>query len=245
MVQTSPAFEPLPLRESINEPARMSSSPSAPHMTPLLIGVVGGSGSGKTTVVRSIYEALPVDAVLLDQDSYYHDLGHLTLDERRRVNFDHPDAFDTDLLITHLQALLRGEAIDKPVYDYPAYTRSPETRRIEPRHAILVDGILLFADARLRALFDIKIFVDVAEDLRFIRRLQRDLLERGRQVEDVIAQYLATVRPMHLEFVEPSKRFADVIIPEGGHNRIGIEMIQARVLQAIAGRHPVPTGGAR
>lgn len=191
--------------------------------------MVGGSGSGKTTVTRAIIDMPGVDAAFIDQDAYYKDLAHLELAERRKVNYDHPDSFDTELLVAQLQQLRRGEAIEKPTYDYAAHTRAARTERVEPRNVILVDGILLFADARLRALFDIKIFVDVAEDVRFIRRLQRDTAERGRDMHDVIRQYLATVRPMHLEFIEPSKRYADIIIPEGGHNRIGIEMIQARV----------------
>lgn len=202
----------------------------------MIIGVVGGSGSGKTTVTRAIYDMPGVDAAFIDQDAYYRDLGHLTLEDRKRVNFDHPDAFDTDLLVEHLGALSRGEAIDKPTYDFAAHNRAAETVRIEPREVILVDGILLFADARLRPLFDVKIFVDVGDDIRFIRRLQRDVAERGRTMDDVIRQYLATVRPMHLEFVEPSKRYADLIIPEGGFNRIGIEMIQARVRYEIERR---------
>jgi uridine kinase len=198
--------------------------------------VVGGSGSGKTTVTRAIYEMDGVDAALIDQDAYYRDLAHLVIEDRKRVNYDHPDAFDTELLVAQLGALSRGEAIDKPTYDYAAHTRAALTQRVEPRHVILVDGILLFADARLRPLFDIKIYVDVGEDVRFIRRLQRDVSERGRSMDDVIRQYLATVRPMHLEFVEPSKRYADIIIPEGGHNKIGVEMIQARVRHEIERR---------
>ncbi len=203
---------------------------------PLIIGVVGGSGSGKTTVTRAIYDMDGVDAAFIDQDAYYRDLSHLPLEDRKRVNYDHPDAFDTELLVTQLGGLARGEAIDKPTYDYAAHTRATLTQRVEPRHVILVDGILLFADDRLRALFDIKIYVDVAEDVRFIRRLQRDVAERGRSMDDVIRQYLATVRPMHLEFIEPSKRYADIIIPEGGHNKIGVEMIQARVRHEIQRR---------
>jgi uridine kinase len=203
---------------------------------PLIIGVVGGSGSGKTTVTRAIYDMEGVDAAFIDQDAYYRDLAHLSLEERKRVNFDHPDSFDTELLISQLGTLQRGEAIDKPTYDFAAHSRASGTERVEPRHVILVDGILLFADARLRPMFDIKIYVDVAEDVRFIRRLQRDVAERGRSMDDVIRQYLATVRPMHLEFVEPSKRYADIIIPEGGYNKIGVEMIQARVRHEIERR---------
>ena len=194
-----------------------------------MIGVVGGSGSGKTTVARAIYDFLGMDAAFIDQDAYYRDLLHLPLEERRRINFDHPDAFDTELLVEQLTRLQQGLPIQKPTYDFAAHTRAPATVEIHPRDVILIDGILLFADARLRPLFDIKIFVDVAEDVRFIRRLQRDVAERGRTMDDVIRQYLTTVRPMHLEFVEPSKRYADIILPEGGHNRIGVEMILARV----------------
>lgn len=206
---------------------------------PLLIGIVGGSGSGKTTVARAIYDFLGRDAAFIDQDAYYRDLSHLTLEERRLVNFDHPDAFDTELFVAQLKQLQAGETIQKPTYDYPAHTRAAEVVAVEPRDVILVDGILLFADPRLRALFDIRIYVDVAEDVRFIRRLQRDVRERGRSMDDVIRQYLQTVRPMHLEFVEPSKRWADVIIPEGGHNRIGVEMLLARVELELTRRRGV------
>lgn len=196
---------------------------------PLIIGVAGGSGSGKTTVARTIHDALGVDGGFVDQDAYYRPLARLTLEERRLVNFDHPDSLDLDLFRAHLATLARGAPIDKPVYDFAQHTRSAETVRIDPCEVVLVDGILLFADAELRQLLDIRIFVDVADDVRFIRRLQRDLAERGRSVDMVIEQYLSTVRPMHLEFVEPSKRHAHVIIPEGGHNQIGIDMVLARV----------------
>jgi uridine kinase len=205
-------------------------------MRPLIIGVVGGSGSGKTTVVRAIQQAMGVDAAFLDQDCYYKDLSHLSLDERRQVNFDHPDSIDGDLLVAHLEQLARGEAIEKPTYDFAAHTRAPGRVRIEPSDIVLVDGILLFADKRLRELFDIKIYVDVADDIRFIRRLERDVVERGRLMPDVIRQYLTTVRPMHLEFVEPSKRYADVILPEGGHNRIAVDIIVARVMLELQRR---------
>ena len=205
---------------------------------PLIIGVVGGSGSGKTTVTKAIQQAMQVRAAFLDQDGYYKDLGHMTLAERKLVNFDHPDSIDTDLLVQHLEQLARGEAIDKPTYDFAAHTRAAASIRVEPNPIVLVDGILLFADKRLRDLFDIKVYVDVADDVRFIRRLERDVVERGRTMSDVIRQYLNTVRPMHLEFVEPSKRYADVILPEGGQNRVAVEMIIARVqleLQRRAG----------
>lgn len=205
-------------------------------MRPLVIGVAGGSGSGKTTVAMAIHARLGVDAVFLDQDAYYADLRHLPLAERIRTNFDHPDALDTDLMVAHLEALTAGQPIDKPTYDFTQHTRAPATVRVEPRSVILVDGILIFADARLRRLFDVKIFVDVADDLRFIRRMQRDLSERGRSIDSIVAQYLQTVRPMHLEFVEPSKRYADIIVPEGGQNLIAIEMIEARVAAEIGRR---------
>lgn len=203
---------------------------------PLVVAVVGGTGSGKTTIAHAIHDALGVDAVLLDQDAYYRDLADLPLEERRRVNFDHPDSIDTDLFVEQLEALVRGEAIDKPTYDFAAHTRAAARIHIEPKDVIIVEGILLLSDARLRALFDIKIFVDVSDDVRFIRRLLRDTNERGRSLPNVIEQYLSTVRPMHLEFVEPSKRYADVILPEGGFNRIGIEMIQARVERELSHR---------
>jgi len=202
----------------------------------LIVGVAGGSGSGKTTVARAIHEPLGLDAVLLDADAYYCDLSHLSFEERKTVNYDHPDAFDVPLLVEQLNELAGGRAVEKPTYDYALHTRASARVRVEPREIILVDGILLFADARLRSLFDIKVFVDVAEDIRFIRRLRRDIQERARSVESVIDQYLSTVRPMHLEFVEPSKRYADVILPEGGQNRIGIEMIRARVEKELAVR---------
>jgi len=203
---------------------------------PLIVGVVGGSGSGKTTVAHAIAESVEGGAMVLDQDAYYRDLAHLTLEERRRINFDHPDSIDTELFVAHLEALAAGEPVDKPTYDFAAHTRAAETVRIEPGPVVVVDGILLFVDPRLRRMFDLRIYVDVADDVRFIRRLLRDLTERGRSLESVIEQYLDTVRPMHLEFVEPSRRHADVIIPEGGQNRVGIEMILAHVQRELARR---------
>ena len=199
-------------------------------MPPLLIGVVGGSGSGKTTVARAIYEFLGMNAAFIDMDAYYKDLSHLSLEERRQVNFDHPDSIDTGLdgRPAGPAAGRRSRSGSRPTISPLIPARQPWSRS-SPRDVILVDGILLFVDRRLRELFDIKIFVDVDDDVRFIRRLQRDVAERGRTMDDVIRQYLTTVRPMHLEFVEPSKRWADVILPEGGHNRIGVEMILARV----------------
>jgi uridine kinase len=199
-------------------------------MPSLLIGVAGGSGSGKTTVSHAILERVGRDRIAyLQHDAYYRDRSALPLAERARINYDHPDSLETDLLIEHLKQLRAGRAIEMPQYDFAQHVRKSTTRRVEPRAVILVEGILIFADRALRDLFDIKIFVDTDPDLRFLRRLQRDIAERGRTVESVIAQYLETVRPMHLEFVEPSKRYADVIIPEGGFNTIAIDMVVARI----------------
>ena len=196
----------------------------------IAIGVAGGTGSGKTTVSESILDRVGRDRIAyLQQDSYYCDLSHLPLAERVQVNFDHPDSLETDLLIRHLTALRDGLAVDVPVYDFTHYTRTGEMRRVEPRRVILVEGILIFAEKALRELFDVRIFVDADADIRFIRRLQRDLEERGRSAESVVRQYLSTVRPMHLEFVEPTKRYADVIIPEGGFNTVALDMVVARV----------------
>ena len=209
---------------------------AAARPRPLIIGVVGGSGSGKTTVARAIHEATGIDAAFVDQDAYYKDLGHLSMDDRRRVNFDHPDALDNDLMVEQLEALAAWRPIQKPTYDYAAHTRAAAVVTVQPSPIVIVDGILLFTDARLRKHFDIKLYVDVADDIRFIRRLQRDVEERGRTMGDVIRQYLTTVRPMHMEFVEPSKRYADVILPEGGHNKIGVEMVIARVILELQRR---------
>jgi uridine kinase len=205
-------------------------------MKPFVIGIAGGTGSGKTTVARRIYESLHLDsAVFLDQDSYYRDLAHLPLEERRQLNFDHPDALDNELLVQHLRALVERHPIAKPTYDFIAHTRADATIRVEPRDIVLVEGILLFVEPRLRDLFDLKIFVDAEADVRFIRRLRRDIEVRGRSLESVIEQYLSTVRPMHFEFVEPSKRWADVILPRGGNNVAGIRVIAARVRERLAG----------
>jgi len=202
----------------------------------MIIGICGGTGSGKTTVAQKILEAVGADRVVyLQQDAYYKDLSHLPLETRHTLNFDHPDAIDTDLLIRHIEELRAGRAIEQPIYDFTTHTRRPETRHIEPRPIILVEGILVFENPRLRALMDLKIFVDTADDIRFIRRLVRDISERGRTVESVIKQYLETVRPMHLEFVEPSKRYADIIIPEGGFNVVGIDLIIEKIRAYLAG----------
>jgi uridine kinase len=198
-------------------------------MKPITIGVAGGTGSGKTTVALNILEQVGFDRIThISHDSYYRDCS-LSFEERVQLNYDHPDAFDNDLLIKHLKILQAGDAIDLPVYDFKTYSRSKETQRLESQQVILIDGILLFVDKKLRDLMDIKIFVDTDADVRFIRRLQRDIVERGRTTESVINQYITTVRPMHLEFVEPSKRYADVIVPEGGFNSVAIQMIAARI----------------
>jgi uridine kinase len=191
-----------------------------------VIGVAGGSGSGKTTVVRRIVDSLGDDAVtLLEHDSYYRDHGELRLEERAALNYDHPDSLDTDLLVEHVRALRRRQPVEVPTYDFTRYTRRAVTETAVPRRAIIVEGILIFTDAALREQMDIKVFVDTDADIRFIRRLRRDVAERGRTMESVIEQYLGTVKPMHLEFVEPSKRYADIILPQGGHNPVAIDML--------------------
>ena len=197
---------------------------------PVTIAVAGGTGSGKTTIADEIVKRVGADRIAyIQHDSYYYDLGRLPLDPRDRPNFDHPDALESDLLIAHLQALKAGQAVDVPVYDFTTHRRLAYTRHIEPHPVILVEGLLIFAEARLRELFDVKIYVDADSDLRFIRRLRRDIAERARSMESVVDQYLSTVRPMHLEFVEPSKRYANVIIPEGGFNTVALEMVVARI----------------
>jgi uridine kinase len=197
---------------------------------PVVIGVAGGSGSGKTTVSQAILDRVGRERIaFLQHDSYYHDLSHLPLEQRRLVNFDHPHAFDNALFIAHLDALIRGEPVAMPTYDFAAYVRLPEVVVVAPQPVVMLEGILIFADVALRERMDVKLFVDAEGDLRVIRRLQRDLRERGRTVESVIDQYLRTVRPMHLEFVEPTKRYADIIIPRGGLNAIAIDMIVARI----------------
>jgi len=199
-------------------------------MRPIVIGVAGGTGSGKTTVANEILQRVGAEHITyIPHDAYYRDLSHLAPRQRDRVNFDHPDSLETALLIEHLKELRAGRVVEIPVYDFSTHTRTQHTRRVEPAPVILVEGILVFAEPELRKLFDVKLYVDTDADVRFIRRLRRDIEERGRSVESVCEQYLSTVRPMHLEFVEPSKRYADVIIPEGGFNEVAIEMVAARV----------------
>jgi uridine kinase len=205
--------------------------------TPVALGVAGGTGSGKTTVARSILEAVGRSRIgFLSQDSYYKDVEWGVDHDLLRHNFDHPNSLDNDLLAEHVAQLKSGLPVDVPVYDFVRHRRTGETQRVEPRPVILVEGILLFVEPRLRQQLDFKIFVDTDADVRFIRRLQRDMRERGRTVEDVMRQYIETVRPMHLEFVEPSKRWADVIVPEGGENRVALEMVVAHVQQLLEGK---------
>jgi uridine kinase len=205
-------------------------------MEPVVIGVAGGTGSGKTTVAQAVLKRAGTRQIsLIQHDAYYKDLSDLPLAQRAMLNFDHPDALDNRLLIAHLQELKAGRPVEMPVYDFTTHTRTGQTRRVEPHRIILVEGILIFADESLRRLMDVKIYVDTDADIRFIRRLQRDIAERGRTMESVIHQYLATVRPMHQEFVEPSKRHADVILPEGGFNEVAIEMIAARIRALLGG----------
>lgn len=196
----------------------------------VVIGIAGGSGSGKTTVLRRVMERFgPRRIALLDHDAYYRPLDHLAPEDRARFNFDHPDALETDLMVEHLDALLAGEGVEKPTYDFETHSRRAETERVEARPVILIDGILVLAEPALRDRMDVKIYVDAPDDVRLMRRIERDLHERGRSIESILDQYRRTVRPMHLEFVEPSKRHADVIIPRGGRNEVAIDMVLARV----------------
>ncbi len=197
---------------------------------PIVIGIAGGSGSGKTTVARSILERVGAHRIaFIQHDAYYRDLRHLPPLQRKMINFDHPDSLETELMIEHIKQLKNWQPIDLPVYDFTTDTRTDKTIHVEPQGVILVEGILIFAEPELRKLFDAKIFVDTDTDIRFIRRLQRDISERKRTTESVIKQYLNTVRPMHLDFVEPSKRYADVIIPEGGYNEVALDMVITRI----------------
>ena len=197
---------------------------------PIVIGVTGGSGSGKTSVSRAILNALPNHSILLfEQDSYYKDQSHLSFEERLNTNYDHPLAFDTDLLIEHLKDLMCYKSIDKPIYDYEAHTRSTEVAHQEPKEVIILEGILILEDERLRDLMDIKVYVDTEDDIRIIRRIKRDIEDRGRSLDSVIDQYLSVVKPMHSQFIEPTKKYADVIIPEGGKNQVAIDLLTTKV----------------
>ncbi|HEY3746008.1 MAG TPA: uridine kinase [Gemmatimonadaceae bacterium] len=203
-------------------------------LKPLIIGIAGGSGSGKSTVANNVAELLTTSSVaFIDMDAYYKNFPSLTLEERKKLNWDHPDAFDYDLLCAHLEALARREPIEKPEYDFVTHLRRPAPTRVDPADVIVIDGILLFVDERVRQLCDVKVFVDADADIRIIRRIERDTHVRGRPVDEIIEQYLSTVQPMHLQFVEPSKRYADVIVPRGGHNTIAIEMIVAKIQRRL------------
>lgn len=203
----------------------------------IVVGVAGGSGSGKTTLVSAILAGMPGESVVrLEQDAYYRDRPDLALEERAGINYDHPDAIDDALLAEHVRALVAGCAVEKPLYDFARHQRRPETRRVEPARIVLVDGILILESAELRSLMDLKLYVDTDPDVRFIRRLERDIRERGRTIDSVVRQYLTTVRPMHLQFVEPSKRYADVIIPEGGLNAQAAGMVVARLRALVEAR---------
>jgi uridine kinase len=205
----------------------------------ILIGIAGGSGSGKTLVARNIVRELGSDrVVVIDQDSYYRDLDDIPMRDRDARNFDHPDAFDGELLKRHVRELLEGHPVEQPIYDYTQHRRLSETRTIADHVVVVLEGILIFVDPELRALMDIKLFVDADHDVRFIRRLKRDLVERGRTVDTIVRQWEESVRPMHLQFVEPTKRYADLIIPEGGHNRVAIDLLKTKIrelLREVAG----------
>jgi len=203
-------------------------------MAPFVIGVAGGTGSGKTTVANAIVARVGAERIaLISHDAYYRDWGELPRDVLDRQNFDHPDSLETELLVRHLRALKQGFTVDVPIYDFRVHKRAPETRHVEPKKVVLVDGILIYAEPELRKLFDVKIFVDTDADIRLIRRIKRDIAERSRTLESVVEQYESTVRPMHLEFVEPSKRYADLIIPEGGENTVALDFLLARLTELV------------
>nr|WP_191979399.1 uridine kinase [Limosilactobacillus ingluviei] len=204
---------------------------------PIVIGVTGGSGSGKTTVSKAIYENLRGQSIqIINQDTYYNDQADMTMEERKAVNYDHPLAFDTALLIEQLDALRHNQAVEMPVYDYKEYTRSQTTVHVEPQDVIILEGILILDDERLRDLMDIKVYVDADDDIRILRRIQRDMQERGRSLESIISQYLKTVKPMYHQFIEPTKRYADIIVPEGGENHVAIDILTTKVRDVLAKR---------
>jgi len=213
----------------------------SPPGRPVVLGVAGGSGSGKSTVVREVRRILGEDVTsVVHHDAYYRDLSHLPVDARAGVNFDHPAALETDLMVEHLHALLRGTPMEVPTYDFSTHTRAPDTELLHPTPVVVVDGILILADPRLRATLDLKVFVDTEPDIRLLRRIRRDVATRGRSADSVIAQYEATVRPMHLEFVEPSKRFADLVVAEGGYNQVAVDLVVTRLRALMGERAAVP-----
>jgi len=202
--------------------------------TPVIIGIAGGTGSGKTTVARAIYDRVGSERIeWISHDSYYRNFDGLSTAERHKINFDHPDSLETELLIRHLDVLAKGSSVEVPMYDFATHSRRTDTQRVEPKRVIIVEGILVLAEAELRKRIDIKLFVDTPADIRFVRRLTRDIQTRGRSLDSVVHQYLTTVRPMHEEFVEPSKRYADLIIPEGGENQVALDAIIARVERLV------------
>jgi len=212
----------------------------------MIIGICGGTGSGKTTLARKIIESVGRDNVILvEQDSYYRNLADMPLDERRQANFDHLDAFDNGMLVNHLKRLKQKQSIEMPIYDYVNHVRRNKTEHLEPKPVVIIEGILIFAEALILDLLDVRVFVDTPADVRFIRRLQRDISERGRTVESVIAQYFATVRPMHREFVEPSKRHADIIIPERANTDIGIDFICTKIREEVGRQLKNPENAAK
>lgn len=201
---------------------------------PILIGIAGGTGSGKSTVTKEIFKEIPEESItIIEQDSYYKDQSDLSFEDRVKTNYDHPDAFDNDLLKDHLTALLNGKAIEKPIYDFENHNRKKETVKVEPKDIIILEGILILFEKEIRDLLDIKIFVDTDSDVRVIRRILRDIKDRGRTLDSVILQYMSTVRPAHLQFIEPTKRYADIIIPEGGYNKVAIDLIVTKINEII------------
>ncbi|MDU7067825.1 MAG: uridine kinase [Clostridium perfringens] len=201
---------------------------------PIFIGITGGTGSGKSTIAKEIYRQFGEDCIaMIEQDSYYKDQSHLSMDDRVKTNYDHPNAFDNNLLVSHLESLLNGHSIQKPSYDFSIHNRIEDTTKVEPKEIVIVEGILILEDPRIRELLDIKIYVDTDADVRIIRRMVRDINERGRTMESVINQYLNVVKPMHNQFTEPTKKFADIIIPEGGHNKVAIDIIVAKIKEVL------------